>query len=303
VAVIGPSGGGKSSILQYVLGGPRSERPFAAIWVSVLYEDDRTLTDPKRFAQTVAVSLIDQARTAEILLERQQVEDLLREAGDRIALPSVSIARKGGLGVAVWLLRAQLAAEITRTLGGVDVTRPAAEIIGAVDEVITAIEAEGFDPVIVIDDSDRWFNLPGLADKSGLVDSFFGEVVPMLAQRAVSFVVAVHPSYESKAGYRHARESGEIDTEVRLPAFSNVDGIRRVLDRRVERLSSEHVARDVIAEDALERLFAYYQVVSQGNLRKTLQVVHTALVAAVERGDPLVALAHVENAISGDNPG
>jgi hypothetical protein len=303
VAVIGPSGGGKSSALQYVLGSSLGERPFAAIWVSVLYEDDSTLTDPRRFAQTVAISLIDQARTAEILLDRQQSEDLVREAGDHIALPSVSVARKGGLGVAVWLLQAQLAAEVTKTLGRVDVTRPAAEIIGALDEVLDAIEGEGFEPVIVIDDSDRWFNVAGLSDKSGLVDSFFGEVIPMLAQRAVSFVVAVHPSYEAKAGYRHARESGEIETEIRLPAFGDVGGIRRVLDRRVQRVSSEHVARDAVGDEAVERLFAYYQVVSNGNVRKMLQVAHTALVAAYERGDPRVELPHVEGAISADNPG
>jgi hypothetical protein len=303
VAVMGPSGGGKSSILQYVLGSSLGDRPFAAIWVSVLYEDDSTLTDPRSFAQTVAISLIDQARTAESLLEHQQSEDLLREAGDRIALPSVSITRKGGLGVAVWLLQAQLAAEITRTLTGVDVTRPAAAIIGSLDEVLAAIRAEGFEPVIVIDDSDRWFGLPGLVDKSGLVDSFFGGVVPMLAQRAVSFVVAVHPSYDLKAGYRHARESGELDTEVRLPAFADVEGIRRVLDRRVERVSSEHLAKDVLTDEAIEELFAYYQVVGQGNLRKALQVAHTALVAAFERGDDLVELTHVEAAITGDNPG
>lgn len=105
VALIGPSGGGKSSALQYVLGSNRGQRPYAAIWVSVLYEDDSTLTDPRKFAQTLAVTLVDQARTAEILLERQQSEDLLREAGDRIALPSISIARKGGLGVSIWLLK------------------------------------------------------------------------------------------------------------------------------------------------------------------------------------------------------
>jgi hypothetical protein len=303
IAIIGPSGGGKSSVLQYVLGGDRAERPFAAIWVSVLYEDDSTLTDPRRFAQALAITLVDQARTAEILLERQQAEDLLREAGDRIALPSMTIARKGGLGVGVWLLKGELAGEITRTLGGNDVPRPAGELIGALDEVLTAIQSEGYEPVIVIDDSDRWFNLPGVSDKSGLVDRFFGDVVPMLAQRAVSFVVAVHPTYESKTGYRHARESGELDTEIVLPSFRDVSGIRSVLDRRVERVSSEHLAKDVIGDDAVERLFAYYTAVSHGNLRKTLQVAHTALVAAFERGDELVDLAHVEGAISGDNPG
>jgi hypothetical protein len=303
VALIGPSGGGKSSVLPYVLRAGPGERPFAAIWVSVLYEDDSTLTDPRRFAQTLAVTLIDQARAAELLLERQQSEDLLREAGDRIALPSMSIARKGGLGVSLWLLRTQLAAEITRTLGAVDLARPAAEVIGALDEVLTAIRVEGYEPVIVIDDSDRWFSLPGLSDKSELVDRFFGDVVPMLAQRGVGFVIATHPSYESRTGYQHARELGEVDTEIRVPEFGDVQGLRSVLDRRVDRVSSEHSARDIISDEAVERLFAYYQHVSHGNMRKTLQVAHTALVAAFERGEDLVDLPHVENAITGDNPG
>jgi hypothetical protein len=303
VALIGPSGGGKSSVLQYVLRADRGERPFAAIWVSVLYEDDLTLTDPRRFAQTLAVTLVDQARTAELLLERQQSEDLLREAGDRIALPSMSIARKGGLGVSLWMLRAQLAAEITRTLGAVDLARPAAELIGAVDEVITAIRAEGYEPVIVIDDSDRWFNLPGLSDKSALVDRFFGAVVPMLAQRGVGLVIAAHPSYEDKPGYRHAREQGEVDTEIRVPEFANVEGLRGVLDRRVERVSPEHCAGDVLTDDAIERLFAYYKHVSHGNMRKTLQVTHSALVAAFDHGEETVALQYVEGTITGDNPG
>lgn len=303
VALIGPSGGGKSSVLQYVLRADRGERPFAAIWVSVLYEDDLTLTDPRRFAQTLAVTLVDQARTAEILLERQQTEDLLREAGDRIALPSISIARKGGLGISLWMLRAQLAAEITRTLGAVDLDRPAAELIGALDEVLTAIRAEGYEPVIVIDDSDRWFNLPGVADKSGLVDQFFGQVVPMLAQRGVGFVIAVHPSYETKPGYQHAREHGELDTEIRVPEFADSQGIRSVLDRRIERVSAEHRASDIFSDEAIERLFAYYRHVGHGNMRKTLQVTHSALLSAFDRSEDTIELPHVAGAITGDNAG
>src|SRR4051794_26902793 len=74
LAVIGPSGGGKSSVLQYVLSSGRKRHSFAPIWVSVLYEDDATLTDPRRFAQTLAITLIEEARTAELLLKDQSAD-------------------------------------------------------------------------------------------------------------------------------------------------------------------------------------------------------------------------------------
>jgi len=185
----------------------------------------------------------------------------------------------------------------------VTLDRPAAELIAALDAALTAIRAEGCEPVIVIDDSDRWFSLPGISDKSALVDQFFGEVVPLLAKRAVAFVIAAHPTYLDRDGYRHAREAGEIDTEIAIPSFEDERGLREVLDRRVVRHSSEHRAGDVFTDAAIQRLFAHYRLVAHGNLRRTLVVAHTALVSAVELNRDLVDEDLVHAAITGDDPG
>src|SRR5437764_12185478 len=51
VGVVGPSGIGKSSLIEWVLGAP--EDAFASIRIPVAVEPDATVTDPIAFAQHV----------------------------------------------------------------------------------------------------------------------------------------------------------------------------------------------------------------------------------------------------------
>jgi hypothetical protein len=267
-----------------------------------LYEDARTLTDAKTFAQHVVVSVVEQAKAAELLVEREGPEKILRAAGDELALASVSIAKKGGIGIPLWLFKANLAAEITRTLEGMTIAKPAAEIIGALDDAIEAIRSEGFDPMLVIDDSDRWLSLPKMESRDELVNGFFRETVPMLAKRGVGFVMAIHTTYESQPGYVEARKEGELNTEIRVPPLFGASHVKAILDRRIAKHAPEASAEDVFEDGVVELYYAYYEGLAGLNTRNMLQQVHSGLVEAHARGDDLVHVDLVQSLIAGDSP-
>src|SRR5437870_3248636 len=65
LAVVGPSGIGKSSLIDWVLGAP--DDAFAAIRVPVSVERDETVTDPIAFAQHVIRTVSKYALDAEFI--------------------------------------------------------------------------------------------------------------------------------------------------------------------------------------------------------------------------------------------
>jgi energy-coupling factor transporter ATP-binding protein EcfA2 len=293
VAVVGPSGSGKSSLCEWVLGVPGGE--FAATRIPVAIERDETVTDPQAFAQHV-IRLVSGHAAESALISAEEREAILRGSGDHISRPGREITKRAGIGLPDWLLRGELAREVTSYMESIDQPRSTTTILEALEYLIGLIAHHGLQPVFVIDDSDAWLNIEGVRDRSALVNEFFGRVLRMMAELPCGLVVAVHTDYLGTAGYRQAE--GFLEQRITIPELPDGATIAALLDRRIKTCDEAAGHHDVIDEAAIEALFNYYQGAGARSLRKVLQTAQTALGIADETDGEIVTSAMVESAIS-----
>jgi hypothetical protein len=79
------------------------------------------------------------------------------------------------LAARFWVASGELSKEVAATLAGVDLQRPAGEVLEAVNRALEAITVSGRQPVIVIDGSDSFTRRLGSArSRDELVAGFFG---------------------------------------------------------------------------------------------------------------------------------
>ena len=177
VALVGPMGSGKSSVLAHVF---QPDEGFAPIQVSVAPEHEETVTEPGAFAQHVVRVVSTWAADVEMLSEKER-EQLLRAVSDRRVLPSRSAGTRGGIAVQLpWLAKAELARELRSELQTSEgIARSAAEQLAALSRMFGLIRTVELTPVLVIDDSDRWL-LRG-EPRPDIVAAFFGRIVRELS--------------------------------------------------------------------------------------------------------------------------
>jgi hypothetical protein len=293
VAIVGPSGCGKSSLCDWVLGEPGGA--FAATRVPVAIERDETVTDPQAFAQHV-IRLVS-SRAAEIaVISQDEREAIVRESGDTVVWPGRAVTNRGGIGLPAWLLRGELAREVTDYVESIDQPRSTTTILEALAYLIDLIAAQGPQPVFVIDDSDAWLNIEGVRDRSVLVNEFFGRVLRMMAELPCGLVVAVHNDYLGTPGYRQAE--GFLEQRITVPELPDPASLAVLVTHRVRTVADTASHRDVFHRDALDALFGYYEGAGGRSLRKVFQTAQTALSLADESGADLVTTQMIESAIS-----
>lgn len=147
LGVQGPIGCGKTSLLRYALDQPAGTT--APIWVSVAFDDDQVVLDVRRFAAHLIQSIVRDARRAGTLTRRDR-DTILAAAAERRPLPGSERRLAAKLAARFWVASSELAGEVTSTLEGVDLQRPAVEVLESVDRALEAIAAAGRQPVIVI---------------------------------------------------------------------------------------------------------------------------------------------------------
>lgn len=293
VGVVGPSGIGKSSLIEWVLGA--SEDAFAVIRVPVAIERDDTVTDPIAFAQHVIRTVSKYALDAQ-LLNRNERDGILQGSSDRITRPAgEKTTSRGGSG-GVWFLRGEIGREVRSFTKTVDQARSGAEIVEALEYVVALFVDRGLRPVFVIDDSDTWLRIEGVKDRSRLVNGFFDRVVRMLAEQAAGLVVAVHDEYLTMPGYRQAE--GFLEASISVPTLEEPAMLSKMLTKRVSIVDDAATADAVFASTAVDQLFGYYRGAANRSLRKTLHAAQTAVQMATEEEADLVAEPFVERAIS-----
>ena len=126
--------------------------------------------------------------------------------------------------------RRRAAEEIEERLGS-------GEVVGELARMVAIFRSHQREPLLVIDDSDRWLQI-GQTDLSQVADAFFTRNVQMLAKELdCGFVVAVHDHYLELGGYVDTRAL--LSTEIRIPRFENPDvAIGQILGRRISSLRS-----------------------------------------------------------------
>lgn len=294
VALIGGSGAGKSSVISSVL-NPLVE-DLAPLPVPVAIEDPAVATSPVAFAAHLVRTVARYVAHAH--------PDAAEEARERARRTTRTVQaprreRAGRFSVAPsWLgLRVELTTELRSVSGDAPLDRPGQEIIEEAQAILRTVEAHDLQPVLVLDDTDKWLQVPGLPDPGAHLAAFFSQVPRLLAEQlAVAAVLAVHQHYLDQPGYLASR--GFLDASVRVPALPDRAALERVLGHRAGGWVSESIA-ELVTEPALESLMAHYRFGPARDLRRrVLFVAHTALARACDEGADVIAYRHVELAIS-----
>jgi Cdc6-like AAA superfamily ATPase len=281
LGVRGPIGCGKTSLLRFTLDDPSST--VAPIWVSVAFDDDQVVLDVRRFAAHLIQSIVRDAQRAGTLTARDR-DAILTAAAARRPLPGTERKLAAKLAAKFWVANAELAGEVTSTLAGVDLQRPAGEVLENVNRALEAITASDRQPVIVVDDSDSFTRRHGSGrSRDELVGAFFGTVLRALTELHAGVIVAVHDEYlEMEAFERARREHGALERLLAIPPILSGQ-LRRILDRRTQ-LAASVTSDTALSTAAVEMLAELNRARTGRNLRTTLGIAHAALVAAVDRG-------------------
>jgi hypothetical protein len=80
--------------------------------VPVSVERDETVTDPQAFAQHVIRTVSKHAMDSQ-LISGDERDGILRYSGERMVRPGREITTRGGLGLPAWLLKGEVAREVT----------------------------------------------------------------------------------------------------------------------------------------------------------------------------------------------
>jgi Cdc6-like AAA superfamily ATPase len=285
LGVRGPIGCGKTSVLRYTLDDPTGT--IAPIWVSVAFDDDQVVLDVRRFAAHLIQSVVRDAQRAGTLTARDR-DAILTAAAARRPLPGSERRLAAKLAAKFWVASGELAGEVLSTLAGVDLQRPAGEVLENVNRALEAISAVDRLPVIVVDDSDSFTRrLGSRATRDQLVGAFFGPVLRALTELHAGVIVAIHDEYlEMESFERARREHGALERVLAVPPV--VSGqLGRILDRRTQ-LAASVTSDTALSTAGVELLAELNRTRAARNLRTTLGIAHAALVAAVDRGADMI---------------
>ncbi len=284
VAVIGDSGEGKSSLMQYVL-RPTVEGLFP-LPVPVALADPSVVTDPVAFAAHVVGRI-----------ERYVRSSLPARAGSAGLGPSAVVGYSHRWSVAPELMGIKL--EVAREVQALaeDSPRSGSEAITTAQSLIEVIDRAGLAGTLVLDDTDKWVRGPSGQVDVQLRDDFFGKIVRVIAEHlGCAAAVAVHRSYTSDEAYQ-AAASGFLSAFVDLPRLAGSAAVAAVLEHR-QRVVQEPGALGapldaVWSPDAVDELHSGYANGGR-SLRWLMQLAHLSLAVACDAGASRIQPRHVE---------
>ncbi len=228
IALVGPPGCGKSSVARYVMA--LKGDGLAPIWIDVASEGDR-IAGTRGFLEILISQLVRHAQRAG-RLQPDERRRLLTSSTPIDQLPSEERTTKLQLGGDVWLLKGEIANEVTRIVRGADAYRTTDEFRSAARDVLALIAASELVPVLVADDTDRILRVAG--DEEALerrFNGFFGEVVREIAEQLeCGLLIAVHDDYVTRAGYREMTDG--MFESVRIPAITQEEHVGAIITSR-----------------------------------------------------------------------
>jgi hypothetical protein len=293
IALIGPSGSGKSSVTAHVL--DRWVPLVAPIRVRVGMESADVATDPAAFTRHLV-------RTVAKYIEQHDPARADARQASRAVSAAYGIAddkRPTRLSIApqVGWLGVELAAELGAVIR--QVPPSGQDVLEQAQLILQVITDRGLRPGLVLDDTDHWLNLAGLPSTEQVRAGFFGRVVRLIAEQfpLATAVIAVHDSYLADPAYLAAAEF--LEATVELPAVPSAAGFGLILQHRARlALGAEIPIADIVEDAALSRLFENYQATDRSLRSRLLQVAHGALAHACDVGADRLGPVHVEQSIA-----
>lgn len=293
VALVGPTGSGKSSLARYVL--KPNGHALAPIWINVATEDHALIGTVRGFLEVLTSQLVRKAQRVGALNDKARREVLRRIQGSEpLGVDEAQLQTQ--LGGSFWLLKGGLAAEISRTFDHGEAYRPTEDLRDGVREVLAALREHELTPVLVADDTDRLLRVGANPEVSeSLFLGFFGEVLREITdQMECGLIVATHDRYVERHDYKELTD-GRLRS-LSLPILDEPAHFGSLITARVEFIERHASWRDLVEPEAVERLSDLHTQSDQRSIRRTLATLREALVFAAAEGAELCAARHVDGA-------
>lgn len=283
VAVIGPRGGGKSSLIAWVCS--RLPKTHIALRVPVTGADDPTSVS------VVAAVALGEALNAIDLEQHQQLPLKQARADSRVEQgPHRSLGGKLGGGPLPAAIHGELATLRTELSQGA----LAADRLSGIERLISILVARGIQPIFVFEDTEAAIGGDGLeaanAFLAGPIRAFAHEV-------DASCLVAIQDVFRDAPAFK------ELAPGLALIDLPILDGkrasraLRAIIDNRIAQHEIDATPGSVIGDDALQMLVDFYGKTDQ-NLRLTLAALRSATDHAADNGADRIETGHLRAATS-----
>jgi hypothetical protein len=293
VALMAPIGAGKSSLARYIL---RSDgHNLAPIWINVATEEHDLIGTVRGFLEVLATQLVRKAERAN-RLNPDKRRELLRKVQRSEPLGSDDEKLEVMLGGSLWLLKSELASEVSRAFDYGSAYRPTEALRDAAREALAILREHELVPVLVADDTDRLLRVGSSAEVSErLFRGFFGEVLREITEQLdCGLVIAAHDRYAEREDYREMTD-GRLET-VPLPILDQPRHFGSLITARIEFIDENGSWRSIVEEAVLERLRDLHVRVANRSVRRTLAILREGLgLAAAEESD-LCLVRHIDAA-------
>lgn len=294
--IVGPSGSGKSSLIEHAL-GPMVER-IAPIHVPVAGESGDVVTNVQAVSGMIIQQIVQHAN-----LTNTKQKDVMRWASSQRPLDSK--VRTSSVSVGVTWMGIDLRTEIKRQVPNNTVLpNTASGTLEIVDQLLTTIQKKGLMPVLVFDDTDRWFRDINTRDNihHDFAMGFFGKVLTEIRQLRAGLVVAVHDDYLANNQLKDYI-GNVVENRINIPILNSVGALGKVILSRVKvhrpTSDSDRIPSldEVMTTDALIELYQFYQKEFSGSLRKVVRTMHGALADACNGGFEIITPDLIHQAI------
>ncbi len=283
--VVGSPGSGKSSLIEHVL-GPMFEG-VAPIWIPVSGEPADLASNVQRVAGLVVQTIAAHASLSDS--ERASARRAAAPIQRTDATDNATFRLSGG-----WL-GTELSAALTRQAPpGLDLPQGAQATLEVADQLLLTIQGAELMPVLVFDDTDRWFRGAELGHRD-VAEAFFARVLPELVQLHAGTVIAAQESFlESEPLRGYIRKS--IENRIDIPMLASTEALALVLHARVAAHAQGHSLEEVIDPAALDRIYELYSGQFDGALRDVIRTVHVALTEACNNRFDTVTVELIDGA-------